>query len=118
MTLALRRSARLASRASVPFVLATLTLLSVPAHADAAEGWDNPPQVGVLHALLLLGGVPLLLIVVIGLFVYVPSLVRGEGIAPGGATAEAQWIGGPREPKALPAAEADADETGGARGSW
>ena len=46
--------------------------------------------------MLLLVGIPLLLFLVITLAVYVPSLVRGESIAPGAPAVENQWLGGPR----------------------
>ena len=74
-----------------------LALLAAPAHADVAEGWSNPDDVDALHALLLLGGVPLLLFVLIALAVYIPALVRGEDVSPTGGGAESQWFGGPRQ---------------------
>ena len=67
---------------------------------------------------LLLGGVPLLLFLGIALAVYVPSLVRGESIAPGAPAVENQWLGGPRSTAELTGPDADADDTGGASGRW
>ncbi len=92
---------------------------------DVPVGWSpNPEDVDVLRAVLLLGGVPLLLFVAIALAVYIPSLVRGESLAPGGPVVENQWLGGPRTSPAQltgPGAEetdpADPD-TGGASGRW
>ena len=58
----------------------------------------------------------------ITLAVYVPSLVRGEPIAPGAPAVENQWLGGPRATAgeltgAGTGAEA-ADDSGGASGRW
>ena len=50
----------------------------------------------MVDALLLLVGVPLLLFILITVAVYLPSLVRGERIAPGQPPVENQWLGGPR----------------------
>lgn len=112
-------TARFAARASFPLVALGLALLAAPAHADVAEGWSNPADVSALHALLLLGGVPLLLFALIGLAVYIPALVRGEDVSPtGGGGVESQWLGGPRHAKELTSGDADSNETGGARGSW
>ena len=63
---------------------------------DVPVGWSHPYDVNMLHALLLLGGVPLLLMILITVAVYVPSLARGERIAPGQPPVENQWLGGPR----------------------
>ena len=86
---------------------------------DVPVGWSNPPDVNVVHALLVLGGIPILLFVGIVVAVYVPSLVRGERIAPGAAPLQNQWLGGPRtgvaELKGPDAGDADA---GGASGRW
>jgi hypothetical protein len=92
---------------------------------DVPVGWSpDPEDVDKLQAVLLLGGVPLLLFVGITLAVYVPSLVRGESIAPGSPTVENQWLGGPRTsagelagPGAGSADEQDPD-SGGASGRW
>lgn len=118
ITPALSTSARFATRASLPIVALGVALLAAPAHADVAEGWSNPADVNALHALLLLGGVPLGLFVLIALAVYIPALVRGEDISPTGSTAESHWIGGPRHAKELVAGDPESSETGGAHGSW
>ena len=109
---------RYAARASLPLIALGLALLAAPAHADAAEGWSNPDDVNMLHALLLLAGVPVLLFVLIILAVYVPALVRGEDVSPTGGSVESQWIGGPRHTKELASADTASSETGGAHGSW
>jgi hypothetical protein len=113
-------TARFAARASLPLVALGLALLAVPAYADPAQGWSDPPDVNALHALLVLFGIPLLLAVVILLAVYVPALVRGEDVSPtAGAAAESQWLGGPRPgTRELGSSDTEPSETGGARGSW
>ena len=119
ITSATSTTVRFAARASLPLVALAFALLAAPAHADVAEGWSDPDDVSALHALLLLGGVPIGLFVLIALAVYLPALVRGEDISPtGGGAAESQWIGGPRNAKELAAGEAESTETGGAHGSW
>ena len=88
---------------------------------DVPIGWGEgpPPDVNMVEALLLLGGVPLLLFLAIWIAVYVPSLVRGEPITPGAPAVENQWLGGPRAGTAQLASPASEDtETGGASGRW
>ena len=86
---------------------------------DVPLGWDKPGDVDMVHALLLLGGVPLLLFIGITVAVYVPSMVRGESLAPGAPAVENQWIGGPRSTAELSGPDSDeADDTGGASGRW
>ncbi len=94
--------------------------LAGPAGAEVPEGWSSPDKVDALHALLVLGGIPLALFIVIGLAVYLPSVMRGEGIAP--AQAEDHWFGGSDksagELQSAQAAKASDDESGGGSGSW
>ena len=86
---------------------------------DVPIGWSDPPDVNMVEALLLLGGVPLLLFLAITVAVYVPSLVRGEPITPGTTVVENQWLGGPSSSTAeLPAPGTESAETGGASGRW
>jgi hypothetical protein len=86
---------------------------------DVPVGWSDPKDVNMVHALLLLGGVPLLLILVITIAVYLPSLVRGERIAPGQPPVENQWLGGPRTGTAeLKGPESEDADAGGASGRW
>jgi hypothetical protein len=110
-----RRSRRLTSAAAASVVVAA-TGLAAPARADVPEGWSNPDDVDTLYALLLLGGVPLLLFVVIAVLTYLPALVRGEKIAPGAA--DDQWFGGPRQGAKELEPGSQTEETGGARGTW
>lgn len=90
------------------------------ASADVPEGWSDPDDVSFLHALLVLGGIPVLCIVVLALAVYLPSIVRGESLSPAGVRAEDAWFGGRRDPeRALESRKPDAgDDTGGSSGSW
>jgi hypothetical protein len=101
-------------------VVASTVLLAGPAIASVPEDWSNPEDVDPLRALGLLAGVPLLLIALITLAVYLPSLAGRGGRSSGGTHRE--WFGGPREgveaadkvdPKAL-----EGGQTGGARGRW
>ena len=92
--------------------------LSVPAHADVPEGWSNPEPVSALHALSLLAGVPVLLFLVIWAAVYLPAMMRGEHVAPGG-TVDNQWFGGPRPGTTeLAGPDDDTSKAGGASGRW
>lgn len=92
------------------------------ASADVPEGWSDPDDVSFLHALLVLGGIPLAVIVLLALLTYVPSIVRGESVAPAGARADDEWFGGRRDADKALEARKDAadggDDTGGASGSW
>ena len=89
----------------------------LPLDVPTAPG-TRTADVDMFHTVLLLGGVPLLLFLGIALAVYVPSLVRGESIAPGAPAVENQWLGGPRTTAELSGPDADADDTGGASGRW
>ncbi|MFC4786909.1 hypothetical protein ACT8ZV_20715 [Nocardioides sp. MAHUQ-72] len=107
-------------------VLGTATAVAVtglvtagPAGADVPEGWSNPDDVSALHALLILGGIPVLLFVLITLAVYVPALVRGERVTPGAPAVEEQWFGGPRKGTAeLAGPDTEESKAGGASGRW
>ena len=93
--------------------------VAAPASADVPEGWSNPDPVSALHALLLLGGVPLLLFVLIATAVYLPALIRGERVNPNGVAADNQWFGGPRQGTAeLAGPDSDESKAGGASGRW
>ena len=86
---------------------------------DVPVGWSKPDDVNMVHALLLLVGVPLLLFILITVAVYLPSLIRGERIAPGQPPVENQWLGGPRTGTAeLKGPESEDAEAGGASGRW
>jgi hypothetical protein len=102
---------------AVPAVIAAVNPMDVPV------GWSDPDSVDLVHALLVLGGIPLALFVLIGLAIYAPALARGERIAPGAQPMHDHWIGGPRTGAAqlsAPAAASDESESqsGGASGRW
>lgn len=97
----------------------TSLLIAGPASADVPEFWPENEPVEPVNAILLLAGIPLLLIVVITIAVYLPGLMRGESLAPGGGTTEDQWIGGPRPASGeLAAPDTATSEAGGASGRW
>lgn len=82
--------------ALTPAVLLSIT--AAPALATAPDTWTESPDVSPLHALVILGLIPLSLFVVITLLVYVPSMARGQRYQPGLAWRnEAEWFGGPRD---------------------
>jgi len=86
---------------------------------DVPVGWSDPSDVNMVHALLVLGGIPLLLFIAITVAVYIPSLVRGDRITPGQPPVENQWLGGPRTGTAeLKGREAEDTDAGGASGRW
>lgn len=105
--------------AGIATLAATSVVLCSPASADVPERWPNHDPVQPMHVILLLGGVPLLLFVVIFALVYVPPLIRGEDVTPGGGTVEDQWLGGPRKVAGeLAAPDAEASSPGGAGARW
>ena len=81
--------------------------------------WEPKPDVDVLHAFLLLGGIPLLVFVVITLLYVAPALARGENLGVNALEPESQWLGGPRK-AAGELAEPDTEDSkaGGAGGTW
>ena len=112
-------------RRLLTLVVAVLSLgvsvvaLAGPASADVPEGWDEPPAIDTLEALLILGGIPLLLFVVITFLVYAPSLVRGERVSATHTPAENQWLGGPRKrTDELAGPDTEESKAGGASGRW
>jgi hypothetical protein len=86
---------------------------------DVPVGWSEPADVDMLHALLVLAGLPVLLFIGITVAVYLPSLIRGERIAPGQPPVSDQWLGGPRTGIAeLDGPRSEDSEVGGASGRW
>jgi hypothetical protein len=109
------------ARRTTVVLAAAVTVVGVagPASAEVPDGWADPYEVSALHAVLVLFGIPLLLFVGITLLVYLPSLVRGERVAPGSATAHDQWFGGPRRGTSeLAGPDTDESKAGGASGRW
>jgi hypothetical protein len=68
---------------------------SAGALADPPDTWQNNPHVSAVHTLLVLGGIPLGLFLLITLLTYLPSMRHreGEGRPWRG---EPEWFGGPR----------------------
>lgn len=112
--------AHLLRRTAVVLVSGALVLAaSGPAGADVPEGWDTPDPVDPTQALLLLGGVPLLLIVVITLLVFASGRRHGERVPATGHATEDHWFGGPRQGTAeLSAPTEDDSATGGTSARW
>ena len=117
MTNPTRRVARAVTIAAGLGVVASTVLLAGSASAAVPDGWSNPEEVDNLEALLLLGGVPLLLTVVIALAVYLPSFAKSVATPEPGADNE--WIGGPRRSvDELAGPDSEASKAGGASGRW
>lgn len=117
---ALRRAALVVGSATI-LVLA----YAGPASADIPVGWSDPPPVPVLRNLLVFIGIPFVITLVILAFVYLPSVIRGESVAPAGAHTDDQWFGGRRDTAELESASASPKgegeapgDTGGAGGTW
>lgn len=115
-TPAVRRLATAA--AGLAALAATAVVLAAPASAEPSEGWPPTDPVEPLRVVLLLGGIPLLLFVVIMALTYLPALIRGDSIAPGGPSVEDQWLGGPRTSGELAAPDGETSLAGGASGRW
>lgn len=98
-------------------------MLSETVRAKVPEGWSDPDPVNALEALLILGGIPLLLFVGIFVLTYLPAMIRGERLKPGAPEIENQWLGGPRRTAGeLPSPDAsqtsETADAGGASGRW
>ena len=86
---------------------------------DVPIGWSQPDDVNMVHALLLLVGVPLLLFILITVAVYLPSIIRGERIAQGQPRWRTSgWAGRAPAPPAGGGQESEDAEAGGASGRW
>jgi ABC-type amino acid transport system permease subunit len=95
--------------------------LAAPALASPPTTWQKPQSEGFQHYLLVLGGIPLLVIVLVTLLVYLPSMIKGQSSE--GAVAfqdHPEWFGGPR--RGVDATEetapADRSKQGGASARW
>ncbi|WP_300403884.1 hypothetical protein [Nocardioides sp.] len=104
--------------AGLAALTATSLVLAGPASADVPEAWPPAPEVDRLHAILLLGGIPVLLFVLIIVVTYLPALMRGESVTPGGSSVEDQWLGGRRSDAELAAPDSETSAAGGASGGW
>lgn len=118
---ALRRIAVLAVSGITVAGLALALSVAVagPASAVEPEFWEETEAIDKLGAVLLLGGVPLLLALLIAIAVYVPALARGERVAPGAPQVADQWLGGPRKTAGeLAGPDSEDSRAGGASGRW
>lgn len=99
--------------------MAAILATAGPASADTPEGWPKEESIDFVHMILLFGGLPLLLFVVIVALVYGPPLARGESVRPGQQQLESQWLGGPRKAAGeLAAPDGEDSKAGGAGGTW
>lgn len=108
----IRRTALVITAGTLP------VLVAGPASADVPEGWSDPAPVSLVGILVVIAAIPLALAFVIVLAVYLPAMIRGERVSPGGGATPDQWFGGPRRDAAELEPAADSVRTGGASGSW
>lgn len=110
--------------ALTPVVL--LPLVAAPALAVPPEQWPEAEPVSALDFLMVLLLVPLALTIVIALFTYVPTFVKGgDRYTPGRSwRSENEWFGGPQagleaadrtDPKQI---EDEKSDRGGASARW
>jgi hypothetical protein len=99
----------------------SVALLASPASASPPQTWDDPDQEPLLQTLAFLVGLPLLVIALVWLAVYLPSMMRGQSTEPALAFHHRnEWFGGPR--KGLDSATAvpaeDKGPKGGGSAQW
>jgi hypothetical protein len=99
----------------------SVALVASPASAAPPQTWDDPDQEPLLQTLAFLVGIPLLVIALVWLAVYLPSMMRGQSTEPALAFQERnEWFGGPR--KGLDSTTAvsseDREPKGGASAQW
>jgi hypothetical protein len=111
---------RLSGTVSLVWLLALAGLATAgPAAADTPEGWPEEESIDMLQMLLVLGGIPLLVFVVVVVMIFGPSLARGESLPGASTDREDQWLGGPRKKVGeLAAPDSEGSKAGGAGGSW
>jgi len=109
---------RAATRTIAAGAVLAATVLAAPAGAEVPENWSPTTEdVSFLHALLVLGGIPLMLFVVIAVLVSVPGWVSGAAAA--GTTTDVEWFGGPRQGTSdLAEPDDDDSKAGGASVRW
>ncbi|MGH3356478.1 MAG: hypothetical protein ACRDOJ_11320 [Nocardioidaceae bacterium] len=108
---------------AVPFAVTTV---AQPALAATPVTWTDPAPMSLLTALLIFGGMPLALGLVISLLVVAPSLVRGDQTQHGVTSwTEPEWFGGSGDavPAGRHAARAElesseSEQAGGASARW
>jgi hypothetical protein len=75
----------------------SLAMIAVPASASPPQTWEDPDSEPLLQTLGFLIGVPLLVIALVTLAVYLPSMMRGQSTEPALAFHDRkEWFGGPR----------------------
>lgn len=100
-------------------VIGLVVGLGGPAAAAVPQGWSDPEPVSALSFLLVVVVAPVVLALVIALLTYLPSMLRGQGLAPGSAGGEDEWFGGPiRGTAELAAADDEGSKAGGAGARW
>lgn len=111
--------------AATACLVAAAMVLAGPASAKVPVGWGTQEPVDKAYVLGVLVGGPVLLFLLVVAFVYLPSLVRGERVAPGATGPEDQWLGGRRSaseiafiPAVASRENATAIEDGGASARW
>jgi hypothetical protein len=111
---------RLLAAAALVWLVGAATIVTAgPAAADTPEGWPEEEPIDKVQMLLVLGGIPLLVFLVVVALVYAPALARGESIAPGQQERDPEWIGGPRKtPDELAGPDTEGSKAGGASGTW
>jgi hypothetical protein len=111
---------RRVSRATVIAGGVAVGLAASPAEAKPPSTWETPDNPSFLHQLLLLGGVPVVVFLVLTLAVYLPTMMRRGSAEPAVAFQErSEWFGGPRKGVAATAESAgDGDKKGGASAGW
>ena len=76
----------------------SLAMVAIPASAAPPQTWDDPNHDPLLQTLAYLIGVPLLVIALVTLLVYLPSMMRGQSTEPALAFQQRnEWFGGPRK---------------------
>lgn len=116
------RLPRVSRAAAVTFGLA-LGSLAAPALAAPPEAWDEPDNGSLLNDLLFLLGVPALVILLLTLAVYLPSMMRRQSSEPALAFQDRpEWFGGPRKgvggATASDSDQAESSAKGGASVRW
>ena len=109
----------LAAASSAGLAIAAVLVTAAPASADTPEGWPKEEEIDFVEMLLIMGGIPLLVFLVVVAMIYGPPLARGESVRPGGEQLESQWLGGPRKSAGeLAAPDTEDSNAGGAGGRW
>lgn len=111
------------SRATALVLGLALGLVAAPAYAEPPSSpfWEDGDSGTLLDQLLILGGIPLAVILLITLLTYLPAMTNRQSSESALAFAErSEWFGGPRQgvgaaPDTTPQ---DSAEKGGAGASW